>query len=45
MARLQLNMKVRENKASGQFCNDLERNLGQAADGWMSEESDGTFIL
>ncbi|XP_028407284.1 regulator of telomere elongation helicase 1-like [Dendronephthya gigantea] len=40
VARLQLSMKVQENKASGQFCDDLERNLGHAADGWMSEESE-----
>ncbi|XP_028416705.1 regulator of telomere elongation helicase 1 homolog [Dendronephthya gigantea] len=38
VARLQLSMKVQENKASGQFCDDLERN--HAADGWMSEESE-----
>ena len=29
----------------GQFCDDLERSLGQAADGWMPEESDGKFVL
>jgi hypothetical protein len=38
---LQLNLKVQENKASGQFCDVLQKNLGQAAVGWTSEEDRG----
>ncbi|CAB3987407.1 regulator of telomere elongation helicase 1-like isoform X1 [Paramuricea clavata] len=40
LAHLQLNLKVQERKASGQFCDDLQENLGQAAVGWTSEEND-----
>jgi hypothetical protein len=37
-------LKVQEKKASGQFCDDLQENLGQAAVGWTSEENDGRFL-
>jgi regulator of telomere elongation helicase 1 len=43
LAHLQLSMKVQENKASGQYCDILQENLGQAAVGWTSDEDNGMF--
>ena len=45
IAHLQLNLKVHENKASGDFCDDLQENLGQAAVGWSSGENNCRFHL
>ena len=39
LAHLQLNMKIQETKASGEFCESLQEGLGKAAGGWNLEEN------
>lgn len=40
LAHLQLNMKLQDTKTSGEFCDNLQEGLGQAAVGtWNSEEN------
>lgn len=39
LAHLQLNIKIQETKASGEFCESLQEGLGKAAGGWNLEEN------